>query len=166
LTNKRKEKKCSESIVQMTEVVLPQHTNSLGTVFGGVVLSWVDIAAAICAQKHCNKVVVTASIDAMNFLAPIHLGWIVNIRATLNYAFKTSCEVGVRIEAENALQQEYHHTASAYVTMVAIDSNGKPALIPTLTPQSEEEKRRALQAQRRRKMRLLLKDKKNSDING
>ena len=150
--------KAKDSEVEMTEMVLPQHTNALGTVFGGVVLSWVDIAAAICAQRHSHKVVVTAGIDAMHFLAPIKLGWIVNIKASVNYTSNTSCEVGVKIEAENPLTREYHHTASAYVTMVALDSNGKPAAMPKLDLTDEIEKRRWHEAEERRKARLQLKE--------
>ena len=146
-----------DSRVEMTEMVLPQHTNSFGTIFGGTVLSWVDIAAAICAQRHSGKAVVTASIDAMHFLAPIRLGWIVNIKASINFASRTSCEVGVRIVAENPLTKEFHHTASAYVTMVALDSNGRPTQIPSISPQTDIEKRRYQEAMERRKQRLDLK---------
>lgn len=146
------------SRVEMTEMILPQHTNALGTVFGGVVLSWVDIAAAICAQRHCKKVVVTASIDAMHFLAPVKLGWIVNIKASVNYTSKTSCEIGVKIEAENPLTMEYNHTASAYVTMVALDSHGRPTRVPEIVPKTKTEKRRFSEAEHRRETRLKLKD--------
>ena len=159
-------KKSKDSEVEMTEMVLPQHTNALGTVFGGVVMSWVDIAAAICAQRHSNKLVVTASIDAMHFLAPIKLGWIVNIKAKVNYASKSSCEVGVKIEAENPLTNEFHHTASAYVTMVSLDSHGKPTKIPELELENELEERRYSEAQERRKARLQLKENLEKRLKG
>ena len=149
-----KSKTPKKSHVEMTQIVLPQHTNSLGTIFGGVVLSWTDIAAAICAQKHCQKTVVTASIDAMNFLAPIHLGWIVYIKAEVNFTARTSCEVGIEITAENPQTQESHNTATAYVTMVAIDSNGRPTEIPKLEPETEEEKKRFEEGKKRRDFRL------------
>jgi acyl-CoA hydrolase len=149
-----KAKSPKDSRVEMTEVVLPQHTNSLGTIFGGVILSWTDIAAAIAAQKHCQKMVVTASFDAMNFLAPIHLGWIVYIKGQVNYVASTSCEVGISITAENPLTQEKHHTATAYVTMVAIDSYGKPTSIPPLSPKTADEKRRFEEGKQRRQRRL------------
>ena len=155
---RRKEKKPSESYVEMTEFVFPQHTNALGSVFGGVIMSWVDIAAAICAQRHSEKVVVTASIDALHFFAPIRLGWIVNIKASVNYVSRSSCEVGVKITTENALTREAHHTASAYVTMVALDSNGKPSPMPALVIESSEEKRRHQDAINRRQARLALKE--------
>ena len=147
----------SESQVEMTELVLPQHTNAFGTIFGGVVLSWIDIAAAICAQRHSERSVVTASIDAMHFLAPIRLGWIVNIKASVNFSSNSSCEVGVRITAENPMTKELNHTATAYVTMVSLDSNGRPVSMPKLTPQTDDEIRRMNEAQQRRKQRLELK---------
>ncbi|MCM2282715.1 MAG: acyl-CoA thioesterase [Bdellovibrionaceae bacterium] len=144
----------SESEVIMTELVLPTHTNALGTIFGGVVMSWIDIAAAIAAQRHSRKVVVTASIDALNFIAPIFQGWVVNLKASVNYAGKTSMEVGVRVDAENPITGERVHTASAYLTFVALDSHGKPALIPQLKPATPDEKRRFQAAQTRRAQRL------------
>ena len=160
------EKKQSESLVEMTEFVFPQHTNALGSVFGGVIMSWVDIAAAICAQRHSEKIVVTASIDALHFLAAIRLGWIVNIKASVNYVSHSSCEVGVKITTENALTRETHHTASAYVTMVALDSNGKPSLMPALVVETEEEKRRFSDAINRRKVRLALKEQLEKRFSG
>jgi acyl-CoA hydrolase len=143
----------------MTEYVLPQHTNPLQTIFGGVILSWIDIAASICAQRHCHAIVVTASLDTMYFLAPMRIGWIANIKASVNYVHNTSCEIGVRIIAENPRTQELFHTASAYLTMVALNSNGKPTPMPPLRPESEEEKRRCREGEERRENRLLLKKK-------
>jgi len=147
------------STAEMTEIILPQHTNAMGSVFGGVVMSWVDVAAAIAAVRHAQKPVVTASIDAMHFLAPIKLGWIVSIKASVNYVSNTSCEVGVRIDAEDPLSQESFHTASAYVTMVALNSHGRPTTMPPLKPETAEEKKRFQDAIERRKARLALKDK-------
>jgi len=156
---KHREKSPESSKVYMTEVVLPQHTNPLGTIFGGVVLSWVDIAASICAQKHCEKLAVTASIDAMHFLAPIQLGWIVYIKAKINYAWKTSCEIEIHISAEDPLKQQTYHTASAFVTMVAIGDDHKPSLIPKVKASTDLEKKCFYEAQERKKMRLKLKQK-------
>jgi acyl-CoA hydrolase len=141
----------------MTEIVLPQHTNPLQTIFGGVILSWIDIAATICAQRHCHAIVVTASLDTMSFLAPMRLGWIANIKGSVNYVHTTSCEIGVRIVAENPRTQELFHTASAYITMVALDSNGKPTAMPPLRPETDTEKRRFQAAALRRASRLKLK---------
>ncbi len=146
-----------QSQVEMTEMILPQHTNAMGSVFGGVILSWVDIAAAITAQRHAQKPVVTASIDAMHFLAPIKLGWVVSIKASVNYVSSTSCEVGVRIDAEDPFSRESFHTASAYVTMVALNSHGRPTAMPPLEPETAEEKQRYEDAVERRKVRLSLK---------
>lgn len=148
----------AHSQVTMTEIVLPHHTNAIGSVFGGTVMSWVDTAAAACALRYCKKQVVTASIDAMHFLAPIKLGWIVTIVASVNYTSKTSCEVGVKVTAENPLTGEHFHTASAYATMVALDSHGRPSPIPKLEPQNEDEKRRWDSAIIRRESRLRLKN--------
>ena len=148
-----------ESQVEMTELVLPQHTNPLGSVFGGTILSWVDIAATISAQRHSGHVMVTASLDAMNFLAPIQLGWIVSISAFVNYAGNTSCEVEISIRAEDPITKTHHHTASAYVTMVALDRQGKPQKIPKLIPQTPEEKKRHDAAIERKRTRLQLKEK-------
>lgn len=149
----------SQSVVQMTELVLPSHTNALHTIFGGVIVSWIDIAAAIAAQRHSSQPVVTASIDALDFVAPVHLGWVVNLKASVNYAGKTSMEIGVRVDAENPITGESFHTASAYLTFVAIGSNGKPRAVPPVLPESVEEKRRYQAAQKRRQIRLENREK-------
>lgn len=142
------------SQVIMTEIVLPSHTNSLGTVFGGTVMAWIDIAAAIAAQRHSNKAVVTASIDQLNFLAPVYKGWVVNLVASVNFVSKTSMEVGVRVDAENPQTGEHFHTASAYLTFVALGSDGKPTRVPELILETEEDRRRSADAQHRREVRL------------
>lgn len=144
----------SQSCTIMTELVLPQHTNALDSIFGGVIMSWIDIAGAIAAQRHCGRQVVTASIDALNFVQPVYKGWVVNIKAAVNFVSKTSMEVGVRVDAENPVQKEVFHTASAYLTFVALDSRGKPVQIPQVLPQTVEEKRRFSAAQERRRLRL------------
>lgn len=150
----KKSKSVSSSQVVMTQLVLPSHTNSLDTVFGGTVMSWIDISAAIAAQRHSNKIVVTASIDRLSFIAPIKKGWVVNLKASVNFASKTSMEVGVKVEAENPLTSEMFHTASAYLTFVAVDGEGKPSEVPTLLPETDVEKRRFAAAQKRRELRL------------
>ena len=157
--------KCpKDSQVIMTEIVLPQHTNAIGTVFGGTVMSWVDIAAATAAMRHAGMQVVTASVDAMEFRAAIRLGWIVNIMASVNYVSKSSCEVGVKVTAENPLTGEKFHTASAYLTLVALDSNGKSTRMPGIEPKTEEEQRRFSHAQSRREMRLQMREKNFSRL--
>ena len=151
-------KKVSESVVTMTELVLPQHTNSLRSVFGGVIMSWIDIAAAIAAQRHAQRPVVTASMDAMSFVAPVYVGWIVNLKASVNYVSRTSMEIGVRLDAENPTEGKTFHVASAYMTFVALDSNGKPCEVPKLIPETEDQKRRYKAAERRREFRLKLRE--------
>ena len=139
----------------MTELVLPSHTNALGTVFGGTIMSWIDVAAAICAHRHARKSVVTAHVDELTFVASVYKGWVVNLYASLNFVGKTSMEVGVRVEGENPENSERLHMATAYLTFVALDSRGKPtSQIPQIEPQTEEEKRRHQAAQLRRQHRL------------
>jgi acyl-CoA hydrolase len=143
-------------MVIMTEIVLPVHANALGTIFGGQIVSWIDIAGAIAAGRHARKIVVTASIDAMNFLAPVKVGQNVHIRASVNFVAKTSMEVGVRVDSENPLTGEMAHTATAYLTFVALDSNGKPTEVPPLLLVTDAEKRRFEEAKKRREARMSL----------
>lgn len=147
-------KTVQSSQVIMTELVLPSHTNTLGTIFGGVLMAWIDVAGAIASQRHCGCEVVTASIDQLNFVAPIKLGWVVNLKASVNFTGKTSMEVGVRVEAENPKTGELFHTASAYMTFVSLGSDGRPNQVRPLILESETEKRRFAGAQRRRELRL------------
>lgn len=149
-------KPVSESQITMTEMVLPSDTNALGTIFGGKIVSLVDIAAAMAAGKHARSVVVTASIDALHFVAPVKLGEYVHIKASVNYAGRTSMEVGVRVDKENPLTGEMKHTATAYLTFVALDSDGKPKPVPPLLVTTPEEKRRFQEAQKRREARMKL----------
>ncbi len=144
----------SKSAVTMTELVLPSHTNSLQSIFGGVIMSWIDIAAAIAAQRHSSRPVVTASIDALNFVAPVYVGWIVNLKASVNFVSRTSMEVGVRADAENPIAGTSFHIASAYLTFVALDDYGKPMVVRPLLTETADEKRRYKDAERRRELRL------------
>lgn len=152
-------KAVSASRVVTTQLVLPGDTNSLGSVFGGTIMSWIDIAAAISAQRHANSEVVTASIDELHFVAPVYKGWVVNLQASVNFVAKTSMEVGVRVDAENPKTGERFHTASAYLTFVALGSDGKPALVGPLLLETAEEKRRNQAAQARRQHRLTVRRK-------
>ena len=138
----------------MTELVHPTHTNALGSIFGGVIMSWVDICAAIAAQRHSGRPVVTASIDALNFVAPVYKGWIVNLKASVNFVSRSSMEVGVRVDAENPIEKRMLHTASAYLTFVALDENGKPTPVPGLKCETPEQVRRFKAAEQRRQSRL------------
>lgn len=147
-------KPVSASQVIMTELVLPSHTNAIGSIFGGTIMAWIDIAAAIAAQRHSGKEVVTASIDRLDFVAPVYKGWVVNMKASVNFTSRTSMEVGVRVDAENPKTGETFHTASAYTTFVALGSNGKPIEIPQLELESDTDRRRFAAAQKRREQRL------------
>ncbi|MCK6598487.1 MAG: acyl-CoA thioesterase [Bdellovibrionaceae bacterium] len=149
-----KAKKVSDSEVTMTQLVLPIHTNSLDTIFGGTIMSWIDIAAAISAQRHSNKDVVTASMDQMSFYAPVKRGWVVNLKAKVNFVSKTSMEVGVKVMAENPKTGELFHTSSAYMTFVALNSHGRPTEVPSLILETDEDKRRYQEAKLRREQRL------------
>ncbi len=144
----------SVSIVQMTELVLPQHTNALGSAFGGVIMSWIDIAAAISAQRFAREIVVTAAIDDLHFVAPVYKGWVVNLKACVNFVSRTSMEVGVRVDAENPITEQTFHTASAYLTFVALGADGRPRPVPPGLAQTSEEKRRWQAGEARRKARL------------
>ena len=146
-----------ESRVEMTEIVLPGDTNALGTIFGGKVMQWIDIAASVAGMRHSGGSVVTASIDALTFLTPIHLGEIVRLQAQVNYVGRTSMEVGVRVDAENPRTATRRYTTKAYLTFVAIDADGKPRAIPPLLAESDEDRRRAADGEARRKARLALR---------
>jgi acyl-CoA hydrolase len=145
----------------MTQIVLPADTNPAGTIFGGTVMSWMDIAAAIAAARHSRKYVVTASVDALHFLSPIHLGAHVEIKAMVNFVSRMSMEVGVRVNAQNPLTGEELHTLSAYFTFVALNEKSQPVLIDQLYPESEEEIKRFHNAKKRYQTRQnLAKERK------
>ncbi len=154
----------SVSQVIKTELVLPSNTNSLGTIFGGTIMSWIDIAAAVCAQRHSQKTVVTAHLDELEFVAPVYIGWVVNLKASVNFTGKTSMEVGVRVDAENPMTNEKFHTATAYLTFVALDSHGKPTMVPPIDPLTEDEKRRYEAGKERRAHRVASLAKKKAHL--
>jgi len=144
----------SASQATMSELMMPHHANNLGNVFGGVILSLVDRVAAVAATRHARRQCVTVSVDRVDFLQPISLGELVTARASVNYAGRTSMEVGVRIEAENLVTGQRRHTNSCYVTYVAIDEHGKPSPVPPVLPETEEERRRFRAGDERRRRRL------------
>jgi len=143
-----------ESHAEIVEVVLPNDANPLGTILGGKVLHLVDIVAAVAAYRHSRSYVVTAAMDHVDFRHPIRVGDLVILKSSVNRVFQTSMEVGVKVFSENILTGERRHTSSAYVTFVALDSEGQPITIPPVIPESEEEKRRYEQAEARRRYRL------------
>ncbi|MCA9576240.1 MAG: acyl-CoA thioesterase [Polyangiales bacterium] len=143
----------SDSYTEMTEMVLPQHTNVVGTAFGGVIMSWVDICAAIAAQRHCGEVAVTARVDAMEFHAPIRLGDVVCLRAQVNAAFGSSMEVGVLVEREDRRTRERTKCVESFLTFVNV-IEGRPRAVPRLLLSTEDERRREQEAHARRAQRL------------
>ncbi len=167
-----KPRTASEAVV--TTVVRPHDTNHLGTLFGGTLMAWIDAAAGICAMRYAQaeresgkeresggeyqqrSAVVTAAVDALQFAQPVKLGWIVTAQARVNYVGHTSCEVGVRVVAEDIRRGVTVHAASAYLTMVAIDTRGRPCPLPPLLVQGGDGKRRQKAAETRRAMRLAL----------
>ncbi len=145
-----------DSQITMTELVLPNDTNVFGNLMGGRLMYWMDIAAAICATKHCNAQVVTASVDNISFESAIELGNVVHIEAKLSRAFSTSMEVHLKVWGESFKNQERYKSNEAYYTFVALDANRKPMRVPELVPGTDEEKRLFEGALRRRQLRLIL----------
>lgn len=128
--------------------------NNAGHVHGGTVMKLCDEAAGLAAIRHARMPAVTASVDRITFLHPVHIGEVLTLEASVNAVWRTSMEVGVRVQAENPLTGEKRHTSSAYLTMVAIDERGRPTAVPELVAESETEKRRERAAQQRRERRL------------
>src|SRR4028119_2081551 len=149
-------RKPAESFTQMTEIVLPNDTNVFGNLMGGRSMYWMDIAAAIAAQRHCNAPVVTASVDNISFENPIKLGNTVHIESIVTRAFNTSMEVHINVWGEDFTQQFRYKSNEAYYTFVALDPNRKPRPVPAVTPTTEEEIRLFDGALRRRQLRLIL----------
>jgi len=135
-------------------LMMPHHENVLGHVFGGVVLSMVDTTAAVSAMRHARMPCVTVSVDRVDFREPIQIGELLTMKASVNYVGTTSMEIGVRVETENLLTGKRRHTNSCYLTFVAIDSNGKPARISPIQPETADEERRHAAAKERRRRRL------------
>jgi acyl-CoA hydrolase len=148
------------STTTIAKIMMPMDANVSGNVFGGTILRLIDEVASIVASKHARSNVVTASIDRVDFLAPVYIGDLLRLIASVNYAHTTSMEIGVRVEAENPLTGQIRHTGTCYLTCVALDKNGRPTAVPPLIPETAEEKRRWAEAQVRRQRRLQLIGKK------
>ena len=148
-----------ESCSEYSELALPNDANPLGNLIGGRVMHLVDLAGAIAAMRHARTPVVTASIDHMTFLHPVHIGELVILKSTVNRVFRTSMEVGVKVFVENLSTGIVRHTSSAYLTFVGIDGIGKCVPMPQAIPESETELRRFQAAGERRKYRLELRGK-------
>ncbi len=144
-----------ETEVITTQLVLPNDTNQLGNLLGGTLMHWIDIAAAIAAQRASGRVCVTASVDELNFHLPIRLGDVVTLRASVNRVFTTSMEVGVLVTAQTLDGTPVRRANNAYLTFVALDERGRPAAVPQVIPESDDEQRRFADALRRRELRLL-----------
>ncbi|MFN8474140.1 MAG: acyl-CoA thioesterase [Anaerolineae bacterium] len=154
MSDKRPSKPMRESQVSMMELVMPDHANVRGNIFGGRVMSLIDIAGAMAALRHCRYPVVTASVDRLDFRAPIRVGEFIMLHANVNYAGRTSMEVGVRVVGEHPLTGEQRHTATAFLTYVALDEQGRPVEIPDVLPETEVEELWHAQARHRRALRL------------
>jgi len=148
-----------ESVSEYSELALPTDANMLGNVLGGKVMHLVDLAAALAAVRHARCAVVTASVDQMSFLHPVHIGQLIMLQSSVNRVFRTSMEIGVRVQVENLLTGQRKHTSSAYLTFVALDELGKRTPIPPVIPETDDEKRRYAEAQERRAYRLAMREK-------
>ncbi len=153
----------SQSLTINTEVVLPNDTNHVGNLFGGKLMQWVDITAAIAAQRHCGRVVVTAAINHVSFDNPIKQNSVVTLEAKVSRAFSSSMEVYVDVWVENPVTGEKIKCNEAILTFVAIDQNGAPLPVPQLVPETELEKKRFESALRRRQLSLILAGRINPD---
>lgn len=153
----------SDSLTIMTELVLPNDTNVFGNLMGGRLMYWMDIAAALAAQKHSNSAVVTASVDNISFENPIKLGNVVHIQAKISRAFNTSMEIYLKVWGEDLKKQHKYKSNEAYYTFVALDADNKPIPVPELTVETEEEKKIFEGALRRRQIRLILGGKMKPD---
>lgn len=148
--------------VEMTQVVMPQSINVHGTIFGGVVLSWIDICAGVSAQRHCRSNVVTASFDDVHFVTPIKHGYVVILESQVNAVFNTSMEIGTVVIAENPQTGERKVAVRAFCTFVSLDNFGNKKECPPLTTVTPEEKQREHEAHARRELRLLHRKKQET----
>jgi acyl-CoA hydrolase len=146
-------RKPSESQSQMTELILPNDTNTLGSLLGGRLMHFIDLVGAMAAYRHSRSHVVTASMDHIDFIQPVHVGDLLILKSSVNRAFTSSMEVGVKVWTENTIAGRNRHVASAYLVFVAIDVKGNPVRVPELVPETAAEHRRFEGAQRRRENR-------------
>ena len=153
-----------ESQSQMAEVVLPNDANPLGTLLGGRLMHLIDIAGAMAAHRHSHSHVVTASMDHIDFLLPVRVGDLLILKSSVNRAFRTSMEVGVKCWVENYIAGTTRHVASAYLTFVAVDEHGQHHPVPQVVPATEDEKRRYEDAGRRREARKQEQERRKTQI--
>ena len=152
-------KPVGESASEYLELALPNDANGLGNVLGGKVMHLVDLAAAMAGMRHARKVIVTASVDSLHFLHPVHIGELIMLRSSVNRVFRSSMEIGVKVMTEKLLTGERLHTCSAYLTFVAIDQAGRAIAIAPVLPETEDELRRYRQAGERREYRLAMRNR-------
>ncbi len=139
----------------MTQIVMPMHTNGVaGVMFGGIMMQWIDVCAGVAAMRHAGGAVLTASIDRLDFLSPVHVGEIVVLQAQVNYTSRTSMEVGCRVETEDMHTRTRRYVTKAYLTFVAVEASGRPRPITPLTLVTDTDRRRHAEAETRRKARL------------
>jgi acyl-CoA hydrolase len=142
-----------DSQSEMAEIILPNDANPLNALLGGRLMHWIDLAGAMAAHRHSRNYVVTASVDHMDFLVPVHVGDLVILRSSVNRVFHSSMEVGVKVWVENYLQDECKHVSSAYLTFVAVDAAGHHLQVPAVIPETDEQRRRYEDAGTRRTLR-------------
>jgi acyl-CoA hydrolase len=155
-------RKTADSRSEMTELILPNDTNTLGNLLGGRLMHYIDLVGAMCAYRHSRTHVVTASMDHIDFIAPVHVGDLLILKSSLNRAFRTSMEVGVKVWVEHTIDGTMRHVASAYLTFVAVNPQGGRVRVPPLEPETEEDKRRYDDAGRRREQGELERARKQS----
>ena len=156
----------AESRSEMTELILPNDANTLGNLLGGRLMHFIDLVGAMAAYRHARTHVVTASMDHIDFIAPVHVGDLLILKSSVNRAFNTSMEVGVKVWVENTIAGMHRHVASAYLTFVAVDSQGRRVPVPRLQPETEEEKQHYEDAARRRELRQKELERKRGEAAG
>ncbi len=156
MTEERETRSPDDSASEIAELMMPGDVNNLGHVFGGVLLSMVDRAAAVTAMRHCRQPCVTVSINQVDFKEPIYTGEFLTCSARVNYVGRTSMEIGVRVVAEHPITGHRRHTNDCFLTFVAIDENGRPSPVPGLELVSDEDKERFEDGKRRRENREAL----------
>jgi acyl-CoA hydrolase len=147
----------------MTQIVMPMHTNGIaGVMFGGIMMQWIDVCAGVAAMRHASGAVLTASIDRLDFLSPVHVGEVVLLQAQVNYVSRTSMEVGCRVDTEDMTTGVRRYVTKAYLTFVAVADDGRPRPLPPLELETEDDRRRHAEAETRRKARLQAAGRKQS----
>lgn len=146
-------RKVGESQSERSEIIFPSDSNALGNLFGGRLMQFIDLVGAMAASRHARAITVTASMDHLDFVAPVHVGDLLILKSSVNRAFRTSMEVGVKAMVEDVREQKLRHVSSAYITFVAVDRNGQGIVVPQLELETDHQRRRYEDAGRRREMR-------------